>query len=152
MFLATRLGRVAAVALPSAGTAVAFVVMSRYNLIGDEPVWVILVLLALAAVIGESMSRLLATDPNGWKLHAGVGLQCLAVAAVIYAIGWGPTLAIGFLFIAARARHRGLPGLAHRRHLDRHRDAGRPDRHRCRVLSTRMCPRRRCRASPSSAS
>jgi diguanylate cyclase (GGDEF)-like protein len=103
LFLATRLGRFAAVALPSAGTALAFVVMSRYNLIGDEPVWLILVLLALAAVIGESMSRLLASDPNGWKLHAGVGLQCLGVGAVIYAIGWGPTLAIGFLFIAARA-------------------------------------------------
>jgi diguanylate cyclase (GGDEF)-like protein len=101
--LAARLPRVAAVALPSAGTALAFVVMSRYHLIGDQPVWVILVLLALAAVIGESMSRLLEADPNGWKLHVGVGLQCLAVAAVIYAIGWGPTLAIGFLFIAARA-------------------------------------------------
>jgi diguanylate cyclase (GGDEF)-like protein len=82
---------------------VAFVIMSRYNFIGDEPIWVILILLALAAVIGESMSRLLAADPTGWKLHAGVGLQCLAVAAIIYAIGWGPTLAIGFLFIAARA-------------------------------------------------
>src|SRR5580692_7827809 len=103
VFVATRLGRVAAVAIPSAGTALAFLVMSRYNLIGDEPVWVILVLLALGAVIGEWMSRLLAADPNGWKLHAGVGLQCLSVAAVIYAIGWGPTLAIGFLFIAARA-------------------------------------------------
>ncbi len=103
VFLASRLGRVAAVALPSAGTALAFVVMSRYHLIGDEPVWVILVLLAVSAVIGESMSRLLEADPNGWKLHAGVGLQCLGVGAVIYAIGWGPTLAIGVLFIAARA-------------------------------------------------
>ncbi|HEX4163305.1 MAG TPA: hypothetical protein VHZ05_12450, partial [Acidimicrobiales bacterium] len=103
MFLATRLGRVAAVALPSAGTALAFVIMSRYHFVGEEPVWVILVLLALGAVIGESMSRLLEGDPNGWKLHAGVGLQCLAVAGIIYAIGWGPTLAIGFLFIAARA-------------------------------------------------
>jgi hypothetical protein len=100
---ATPLGRVATVALPSVGTALAFVVMSRFNLIGDEPVWVILVLLALSAVIGERMSRLLAADPHGWKLHVGVGLQCLAVGAVIYAIGWGPTLAIGFLFIAALA-------------------------------------------------
>ena len=103
MFSATRLGRVAAVAVPSGATAVAFVVMSRFNLIGDEPVWVILVLLALSVVIGIWMTRLLATDPHGWRLHVGVGLQCLAVGAVIYAIGWGPTLAIGFLFIAARA-------------------------------------------------
>src|SRR6516164_9649295 len=103
MFLATRMGRVAAIALPSAGTALAFVVMSRYNLIGNEPVWVILVLLALGAVIGQTTGRLLEADPNGWKLHLGVGLQCLGVAAIIYAIGWGPTLAIGFLFVAARA-------------------------------------------------
>ncbi|HSZ37054.1 MAG TPA: hypothetical protein VK773_08190, partial [Acidimicrobiales bacterium] len=68
-------------------------IMSRYHLIGDQPIWVILVLLGLAAVIGIASIRLLEADGNGWKLHVGVGLQCLAVAAVIYAIGWGPTLA-----------------------------------------------------------
>jgi diguanylate cyclase (GGDEF)-like protein/PAS domain S-box-containing protein len=101
--LPTRLGRVAAVALPSAGTALAFVIMSRYHLVGDEPVWVILILLAVAAVVGEASIGLLESNPNGWALHIGVGLLCLVVGAVIYTIGWGPTLAIGFLFIAARA-------------------------------------------------
>src|SRR5579884_309847 len=99
----TRMAQVAAVALPSAGTAVAFVVMSRAHLIGDEPVWAILVLLLVAALIGESTGRLLESNPRTWTIHLAIGLQCLSVAAIIYAIGWGPTLAIGFLFVAARA-------------------------------------------------
>jgi len=98
-----RMARIAAVALPSAGTAVAFVVMSHLHLIGDEPVWVILGLLAVAAVIGESSGRVLEFNQSAWAIHGAVGLQCLSVAAIIYTIGWGPTLAIGFLFVAARA-------------------------------------------------
>ena len=98
-----RLRRVAAVVLPSAATGLAFVVMSRLHLIGHEPVWVVLVLLLVAAVVSETTSRLLEVNQSRWSLHTAIGLQCLVVAAIIYAIGWGPTLAIGFLFVAARA-------------------------------------------------
>jgi diguanylate cyclase (GGDEF)-like protein len=99
----TRLHRAAAVTLPSAGTALAFVVMARLHLIGNKPVWVILALLFVAAVVGESTSRLLQVNHAPWAVHVGVAGQCLGVAAITYAIGWGPTLAIGFLFVAARA-------------------------------------------------
>jgi diguanylate cyclase (GGDEF)-like protein len=99
----TRLHRAAAVALPSVGTAIAFVILSRLHLLGDKPVGVILAILAVAGVLGESTSRLLQVKRTPLAVHLGVGGQCLAVAAVIYAIGWGPTLALGFLFVAARA-------------------------------------------------
>ncbi len=95
--------RLAAVALPTAGTAVAFVVMSHFHLIGHEPVWVILALLLVGGLVGESTGRLLEANQSAWVLHLAVGAQCLTVGAIIYAIGWGPTLAIGFLFVAARA-------------------------------------------------
>lgn len=98
-----RVGQVAAVALPSAGTAVAFVVLSRFHVVGDKPVWVILVTLLLAALIGESTGRLLQAKQTIWAAHVMVGLQCLSVAAILYLIGWGPALAIGFLFVGARA-------------------------------------------------
>ena len=93
--------RIAAVALPSALTAAAFVLMSRLGLMGGAPLWLILILLSTAALISESTSRLLAARHDPWAVHVGVGLQCAGVAAIIYAIGWGPTLAIGFLFVAA---------------------------------------------------
>ncbi len=99
----TRLPRIAAVALPSVGTALAFVVLSRLHLIGDQPVWLVLILLFIAAVVGEVSGRMLEVNQSMWSVHVAVGLQCLTVAAVIYTIGWGPTLAIGFLFVGARA-------------------------------------------------
>ncbi|MBV8462301.1 MAG: hypothetical protein JO368_03350, partial [Acidimicrobiales bacterium] len=100
----TGLARAAAVLVPSAGTAVAFVVMSHFHLLGETPVWLVLALLFVAALIGEGVGRLLLRpDQREWVLHVGVGLQCLTIGAVIYAIGWGPTLAIGFLFVAATA-------------------------------------------------
>jgi PAS domain-containing protein len=99
----TRLPRIAAVALPSLGTALAFVVLSRLHLIGNQPVWLVLVLLFIAAVVGEVSGRMLEVNQNMWSAHVAVGLQCLTVAAVLYTIGWGPTLAIGFLFVGARA-------------------------------------------------
>ena len=36
-------------------------------------------------------------------LHLAIAAECLSVAAVLYVIGWGPALAIGFVFVAARA-------------------------------------------------
>jgi diguanylate cyclase (GGDEF)-like protein/PAS domain S-box-containing protein len=98
-----RLPRLAAVALPSAGAAGAFVLMSRLHLLGHAPLWVTLTLLVVAALISQSTSHLLATNHSTWAVHIGVGLQCLGVAAIIYTIGWGPTLAIGFLFVAAHS-------------------------------------------------
>ena len=99
----TRLAKVTAVALPSAGTAIAFVIMSRLHVIGDKPVWLVLALLFVAAVIGESSGRMLEVNQSTQAIHVAIGLQCMSVAAIIYTIGWGPTLAIGFLFVAARA-------------------------------------------------
>jgi diguanylate cyclase (GGDEF)-like protein len=98
-----RLAKVTAVALPSAGTAIAFVVMSRLHVIGDKPVWLVLALLFAAAVVGESSGRMLEVHQSMGAIHLAIGLQCMSVAAIIYTIGWGPTLAIGFLFVAARA-------------------------------------------------
>lgn len=101
----TRLPRFAAIALPSAGTAAAFVLMSRLHLIGTAPLWIILSLLVLSAVIGHTTTQLLDRTQALWAVHTAVGLQCIGVTAIIYAIGWGPALAIGFLFVAARALH-----------------------------------------------
>jgi diguanylate cyclase (GGDEF)-like protein len=101
--IGVRLPRFAAIALPSAGTAAAFVLMAHLHLIGNAPLWIILSLLVLAALIGQSMTQLLDRTQDVWAIHTSVGLQCIAVTAIIYVIGWGPALAIGFLFIAARA-------------------------------------------------
>lgn len=60
-------------------------------------------LLAGGALTGVLTSRAIRPDARSLTLHLAIGAQCLATAVIIYAIGWGPTLAVGYLFIAARA-------------------------------------------------
>ena len=100
-------GRLVSVIGASALTAVAFVLLSHYHLAGHRPVWELLTVLVAGSLVGEVSSRFVRPDARALALHVAIGLQCLATALVIYAIGWGPTLAIGYLFIAARALNLG---------------------------------------------
>jgi diguanylate cyclase (GGDEF)-like protein len=95
--------RVASVVVPSILTGIAFVVLSRFGLIGHLPLWLLLALLIVASLVGEFTGKLVHADASAWALHLAIAAQSLSVSAIIYAIGWGPTLGIGYLFIVARA-------------------------------------------------
>ena len=95
--------RVMTIVVPSTLTALAFVVLSRFHLTGRLPLWALLVVLGLASVVGELAGRLVDARASAAVLHLAIGAQCVNVAVVIYVIGWGPTLALGYLFVAARA-------------------------------------------------
>jgi len=101
------LGRVATAVVPSALTALAFWALSRFGVIGDLPLWVLLTLLVLAGVSGELTGGLLTPDASSLAVHVAMAAQVLGVTAIIYAIGWGPTLSIGYVFVLARALDRG---------------------------------------------
>jgi diguanylate cyclase (GGDEF)-like protein/PAS domain S-box-containing protein len=83
-------------------TGVTFVVLYRFGLLGDLPLGVLVGLLGLAALGSEVGGRWGGSDPTPAKLTALVGLHVLTTTIIIYSIGWGPTLAIGYLFVAAR--------------------------------------------------
>ena len=87
----------------SALTAAAFALLSHYRLTGHWPLWVLLILLVAGALLGELSSRAIGPQATSLTLHLAIGSQCLMTAVIVYAIGWGPTLAVGYLFIAARA-------------------------------------------------
>jgi diguanylate cyclase (GGDEF)-like protein/PAS domain S-box-containing protein len=97
------MGRLATVVIPSILTGVAFVVLSRFGLAGHLPLWALLTMLAVAGAAGEYTGRFVHVDSSTGALHFAIAVQSLSVSAVIYAIGWGPTLAVGYLFIVARA-------------------------------------------------
>jgi diguanylate cyclase (GGDEF)-like protein/PAS domain S-box-containing protein len=97
------MGRVATVVVPSTLTGVAFVILSQFGLAGHLPLWALLGMLIVAGVLGEYTGRLVHFDASTRALHFAIAVQSLSVSAVIYAIGWGPTLAVGYLFIVARA-------------------------------------------------
>ena len=90
---------VAAVVVPSVLTAVAFVGLHRFGLVGDWPLWLLLTVLGIAGALGELTG--VPTEASPIRLHLAIATQVLAVTVVIYAIGWGPMLTIGYIFVLA---------------------------------------------------
>lgn len=80
----------------------AFVGLHRLGVLGDLPLGLLLGLLVAAGLGGELAARYWARDPTPARLWVLVGVHMLAVTVIIYAIGWGVTLAIGYLFMLAR--------------------------------------------------
>ena len=66
--------------VPSVLTALAFVVLSHFGAVGDLPLWVLLTLLALMAVLGEVTGGLVGADARPLAMHAGLALQILSVS------------------------------------------------------------------------
>jgi len=88
-----------AVLVPCVLTAVAFVGLYRFGLVGSWPLWLLLMVLAAAGVLGELTG--LSPNATAMRLHVAIATQILAVTVVMYAIGWGPMLAIGYIFVLA---------------------------------------------------
>ncbi len=97
------LSRAATVWIPSVITALAFGLLYHFDLVGRVRLPVLLTLVAIGAVSDEVSNRKLRAGVGSVGLHACIALQLLVVTAIIYAIGWGPTLAVGYAFVAARA-------------------------------------------------
>ena len=96
-------GGVATVVVPNVLTALAFGVASRFGLVGDLPLWLLLTLLVGAGVLGEATGRYVRPDTSAVALHGALAAQILSVSTIIYVIGWGPTLTIGYVFVVSRA-------------------------------------------------
>src|SRR5260370_36405424 len=74
---------------------------TRSGLVAPVSLGVLLTLLVGAQLTTGVAYALWADAGSGWRLYARVGVQLLVIATVMYAIGWGPTLAIGPVFGAA---------------------------------------------------
>src|SRR5260370_15623966 len=74
---------------------------TRSGLVAPVSLGVLLTLLVGAQLTTGVAYALWADASSGWRLYVRVGVQLLVIATVMYAIGWGPTLAIGLVFGAA---------------------------------------------------
>src|ERR1700730_18319234 len=96
-------GRAAFVVVPSVVTGGALVVLSRLGFVGDLPLWLLLSLLIVVSVVGQLTGGVMGRDATAPALRAAIGAQVLAISTLIYAIGWGPTLSVGYVFVVASA-------------------------------------------------
>ena len=70
----------------------------QVGLVADVPVWILIGLL-IGAQLATALAYAVWPGPEvGWKLFLRAGVQLSATTMVIYAIGWGPTLAVGLMF------------------------------------------------------
>ncbi|MBV8236009.1 MAG: hypothetical protein JO075_09950, partial [Acidimicrobiia bacterium] len=82
-------------------TAVAFYLLHRWGGIASIPLWQLYLILGLAGLASFLAERRWPEHCTRLQLHARVAIDIAATTAVIYAIGWGPTLAIGYVFVVA---------------------------------------------------
>ncbi|MBV8296053.1 MAG: diguanylate cyclase, partial [Acidimicrobiia bacterium] len=82
-------------------TAAAFYLLHRWGGIASIPLWQLYLILGLAGLASFLAERRWPEHCTRLQLHARVAIDIAATTAVIYAIGWGPTLAIGYVFVVA---------------------------------------------------
>jgi len=102
-----RLRNIAFVVVPCVLTATAFGIASHFGLVGNLPAWMLFLLLALGGAQSQITSGWLRPDASTRSMHAALAAQVMAVTAIIYVIGWGPTLTIGYVFVISRALDEG---------------------------------------------
>lgn len=81
-------------------TGLAFFILKHLGTLSDTPFWVYVVLLVGGAGLGAAANSRWGHECQPWQAHVQVAVNVFATTAVIYATGWGPTLAIGYMFVA----------------------------------------------------
>src|SRR5437763_9584348 len=82
-------------------TAIAFYGLHRWGAIAHIPLWALYLILAGAGLASFLAERRWPAHCTRRQLLARVAIDIASTTAVIYAIGWGPTLAIGYVFVVA---------------------------------------------------
>lgn len=72
--------------------------LRRTNLIAPTPIWVLAAFLAGGVAITTATDQWYQKDRNPFRLNVRIFSQIAVTTLMIYAIGWGPMLAIGYLF------------------------------------------------------
>jgi diguanylate cyclase (GGDEF)-like protein/PAS domain S-box-containing protein len=83
-------------------TGLGFVLLSRWHMLGSLPLAVPIAVLVLTAVVSERTGRRWGAGATTRQLDVLIALHVLNVALIIYMIGWGAPLAVGYLFVIAR--------------------------------------------------
>src|SRR3954469_8943996 len=68
------------------------------GLIADQPMWLLVAMLVATWLLSSSASVVFPDGSSGWRLWTRIGVLLGGSTMVMYAIGWGPTLAIGLCF------------------------------------------------------
>jgi hypothetical protein len=88
-----------AVTIPQ--TAGAFLLLHTWGGIAPVRLWLLYLILGVAGLVSVAAEAHWPAGCTQRQLHARVAIDIAATTAVIYTTGWGPTLAIGYVFVVA---------------------------------------------------
>ncbi|MBV8951881.1 MAG: diguanylate cyclase, partial [Actinobacteria bacterium] len=77
---------------------VLFWLAGRAGVIAHTPFWVLALLVGLAYAATRLAHTLVPPPARGARLWIRVGVEMAGITAILYALGWGPTLGVGYLF------------------------------------------------------
>ena len=87
-------------------TAAALLALERVHLVAPHPAWAYPTLLAVAAAAGVGADRVF-PGASRREVHLRLAVHSATTTLVAYATGWGPLLAIGYMFPVGRAVEEG---------------------------------------------
>jgi diguanylate cyclase (GGDEF)-like protein len=70
--------------------------LERAHLVSERPLWLLLLVLVGSAAVGWAGDAVQRSHRSTRSLHLKVACQSASVTAIIYLVGWGPALAIGY--------------------------------------------------------
>jgi len=82
-------------------TGAAFYALHRWGVIADVRLWLLFLILGLAGLASFLAEAHWPAHCTARQLHLRVFVDVASTTAVIYTTGWGPTLAIGYVFVVA---------------------------------------------------
>src|SRR5437660_7721680 len=82
-------------------TAAAFWALHSWHVIADVQLWLLYLILGVSGITSFLAESRWPAECTTRQLHFRVAVDVATTTAVIYATGWGPTLAIGYVFIVA---------------------------------------------------
>jgi diguanylate cyclase (GGDEF)-like protein/PAS domain S-box-containing protein len=82
-------------------TAAAFLALHHWGGIAPVRLWLLFLILGLAGVVSIAAEARWPANCTTRQIHYRVAVDVAATTAVIYTTGWGPTLAIGYVFVVA---------------------------------------------------
>jgi diguanylate cyclase (GGDEF)-like protein/PAS domain S-box-containing protein len=79
---------------------VALIVVRRWNVVAQDPIWVYVIVLALAPILSAPVNAWYFARPSTFTRHLRIAVHSIVVTAVIYSTGWGPVLISAYAIVA----------------------------------------------------
>ena len=74
--------------------------LERFHVVAKQPLWLLVVALGLGYVLSWTSHLVYSAAPSRGRLQIRIAVQVAVATVLMYLTGWGPALALGYVFIA----------------------------------------------------